>query len=99
MGHDFEVTFSAIGDAPVLPDLLNQIAPQEQIKPVTAGGAYDTRSCHDAIAAKGGVAVMPPRKGTPQPMMPRLALTPSKRLSVLRVHSGANGADIIAQAA
>ncbi|MDQ2068038.1 IS5 family transposase [Xinfangfangia sp. CPCC 101601] len=57
-----EVTSSAIGDAPVLPDLLNQIAPQEQITSVTADGAYDTRSCHDAIAARGAAAVIPPRK-------------------------------------
>lgn len=57
-----EVTSSAIGDAPVLPDLLNQIAPQEQITSVTADGAYDTRSCHDAIAARDAAAVIPPRK-------------------------------------
>ena len=57
-----EVTSSAIGDAPVLPDLLNQIAPQEKIACVTADGAYDTRACHDAIAARGAVAVIPPRK-------------------------------------
>lgn len=57
-----EVTSSAIGDAPVLPDLLDQIAPQEKIARVTADGAYDTRSCHDAIAARGAVAIIPPRK-------------------------------------
>ena len=57
-----EVTSSAIGDAPVLPDLLNQIAPQEKIACVTADGAYDTRACHDEIAARGVVAVIPPRK-------------------------------------
>ena len=29
---------------------------------VTAGGAYDTRKCHDAIADRGAHAVIPPRK-------------------------------------
>ncbi|WP_407644058.1 transposase [Falsigemmobacter faecalis] len=47
------ITSGAIGDAPVLPDLLSQIAPQEEIAPVTADGACDTRACHDAIAARG----------------------------------------------
>jgi len=58
----FEVTSSANGDAPVLPDLLNQIAPQQQIASVTADGTYDPLSCHDAIAARGAAAVIPPRK-------------------------------------
>ena len=51
-----------IGDAPVLPDLLNQIPAYEQISSVTADGAYDTRKCHDAIADRGARAVIPPRK-------------------------------------
>jgi len=29
---------------------------------VTADGAYDTRKCHDAIAARNAHAVIPPRK-------------------------------------
>jgi hypothetical protein len=45
-----EVTSSSIGDAPMLPDLLNQNSPDQQIGSVTADGAYDTRKCHDAIA-------------------------------------------------
>jgi len=70
-----EVTSSAVGDAPVLPDLLHQIAPQEEITCVTApchdlranhcratDGAYDTRACHDAIAARGAIAIIPLRK-------------------------------------
>src|SRR5690606_22219973 len=66
------VTTSAIADAPVLPDLRNQIAPQEEIARVRADGAYNTRACrHDAIAARGAVAVIPPRKNarlwTPTP--------------------------------
>ncbi|RRH72407.1 IS4/IS5 family transposase [Falsigemmobacter faecalis] len=41
-----DVTSGAIGDAPVLPDLLSQIALQEKIACVTADGAYDTGGCH-----------------------------------------------------
>ena len=57
-----ELTGSHIGDAPVLPDLLNQIPADEVIGSVTADGAYDTRKCHDAIADRGANAVIPPRK-------------------------------------
>ena len=51
-----EVTSSSIGDAQMLPDLLNQIAPDQLLGSVTADGAYDTRKCHNAHA------VIPPRK-------------------------------------
>ena len=47
-----EVTTSSIGDAPMLPDLLNQIPADEDISSVTADGAFDTRKCHDAIASR-----------------------------------------------
>ena len=57
-----EVTSNAIGDAPMLPELLAQIAPDEAIASVCADGAYDTRSCLDAIAQRGAMAVIPPRK-------------------------------------
>lgn len=57
-----EVTSSSIGDAPMLPDLLNQIAPDQVLGSVTADGAYDTRKCHDAVAARNAHAVIPPRK-------------------------------------
>ena len=57
-----EITASHIGDAPVLPDLLSQIPGNQEIGSVTAAGAYDTRKCHDAIAARGAHAVIPPRK-------------------------------------
>ena len=57
-----EVTSSSIGDTPMLPDLLNQIAPDQLLGSVTADGAYDTRKCHDAIAARNAHAVIPPRK-------------------------------------
>lgn len=57
-----EVTTSNIGDAPMLPELLNQISPEQDVGSVTADGAYDTRKCYDAIAARGAHAVIPPRK-------------------------------------
>ena len=57
-----EVTSNAIGDAPMLPELLAQIPGDEAIARVSADGAYDTRACLDAIALRGAQAVIPPRK-------------------------------------
>ena len=57
-----EVTTSNVGDAPILPELLNQIPADQTIGSVTADGAYDTRRCHDVIAARNAHAVIPPRK-------------------------------------
>ena len=57
-----EVTSSNIGDAPMLPELLNQIPRDQDIGSVTADGAYDSRKCHEAIAARDAHAVIPPRK-------------------------------------
>jgi hypothetical protein len=54
-----EVTTNNIGDAPMLPELLNQIPPDQDIGSVTADGAYDTRKCHEAIAARDACAVIP----------------------------------------
>lgn len=57
-----EFTSNEIGDAPMLPELLDQIPPDQDIASVTADGVYDTRKCHDAIAERGAHAVIPPRK-------------------------------------
>ena len=57
-----EITTSNIGDAPMLPELLSQIPPDQDVGSVTADGAYDTRKCHEAIAARNAHAVIPPRK-------------------------------------
>jgi len=57
-----EVTGAGVGDPTMLPELLAQIPPGEDIATVTADGAYDTRKCHDAIAARRADAVIPPRK-------------------------------------
>jgi len=46
----------------MLPELLDQIPPDQEIGSVTADGAYDTRKCHNAIAERGAHAVIPPRR-------------------------------------
>lgn len=56
-----EVTTSNFGVAPMLPELLEQIPLDQDIGSVTADGVYDTRKCHDAVAARGAHAVIPPR--------------------------------------
>jgi hypothetical protein len=57
-----EVTDNSIGDAPVLPELLDQIPPAEQIASVSADGAYDTKACHEAIALRQTHAVIPTQR-------------------------------------
>jgi hypothetical protein len=57
-----EFTASDIGDAPMLPEPPGQIPPEQEIACVTADGAFDTRKCHDAIAARGAAAIIPPRR-------------------------------------
>ncbi|RAK24143.1 DDE family transposase [Salipiger aestuarii] len=57
-----EFTTSDVGDAPMLPELHDQIPPGHEIASVTADGAFDTRKSHDAIAARGAAAIIPPRK-------------------------------------
>jgi hypothetical protein len=57
-----EFTTSDVGDAPMLPELLDQIPPDQEIASVTADGAFDTRKCHEAIAERGASAIIPPRK-------------------------------------
>ncbi len=72
-----EITGSHIGDAPILPDLLDQIPEDQEIGSVTADGAYDTRKCHDAIADRGAHAVIPPRKNAnPARIIAALAARP-----------------------
>jgi hypothetical protein len=57
-----EFTSSETGDSPVLPRLLDQIPPGEQIGSVTGDDSFDTRRCHSAILERGGTAVIPIRK-------------------------------------
>lgn len=53
---------AAIGEAPMLTELLNQIPSDQDVGSVTAVGAYDTRKCHETIAARDAYTVIPPRK-------------------------------------
>lgn len=57
-----EVTTNAIGDAATLPSLLAQIPTGERIAIVGGDGAYDTKKCRAAIAARGADAVIPVRR-------------------------------------
>lgn len=57
-----EFTTRNLGNAPILPETLDQISPGQEISCVTADGAYDTRKCHDMIAARGAAAITPPRR-------------------------------------
>ncbi|MGF6528998.1 hypothetical protein ABID77_004311 [Variovorax sp. PvP013] len=59
-----EVTDNAIGDAPMLPQLLAlaQIPEDEPLHSVSADGAYDTKACHEAIAGRQAAAIIPTRK-------------------------------------
>jgi hypothetical protein len=59
----------------MLPELLDQIPPEQEIASVTADGAFDTRKCHDAIAARGAAAIIPPRKNA-KPWKPDTAGAP-----------------------
>ena len=67
-----EITGSNVGDAPMLPELLDQIPADVELGSVTADGAYDTRKCHDAVADRGAHAVMPPRRNA-KPWKPSTA--------------------------
>lgn len=67
-----EVTDNSVGDAPMLPELLGQIPPDEAVASVSGDGAYDTKACHAAIIERGAQAVIPPRKNA-QPWKVTLA--------------------------
>lgn len=57
-----EMTGSRVGEGPILKGLLEQITIDQPIAKVSADGAYDTRNCHEAIAARNVIAVTPSRK-------------------------------------
>ena len=84
-----EITGSRVGDAPMLPDLLNQIPDDQPLGIVTADGAYDTRACHAAIAARGAAALA---IGL-EPMAPQwLAPAPQERQAMEGNHRRGDGA-------
>jgi IS5 family transposase len=83
-----EFTSSREGDSPVLPDLLAQIPSDEPIGTVTADGAYDTRTCHSAIAERGGTAIIPIRRnGRPWKEDGPAAQTRNETLRATRYHA------------
>ena len=57
-----EVTDNAIGDAPMLSQLLAQIPHDELLNSVSADGTYDTRACHEALAHRQATAIIPTRR-------------------------------------
>ena len=67
-----EVTNNSVGDAPMLPELLRRIPPDEAVASVSEDGANDTKACHAAIIERGAQAVIPPRKNA-QPWKVTLA--------------------------
>ena len=71
-----EITGNTMGDAPMLPELLAQIPPEEAIASVCADGAYDTRACRDAIALRGAQAV-----SSAQERQPVVPAQPGRRVS------------------
>ncbi|MDT4840416.1 IS5 family transposase ISBhu1 [compost metagenome] len=57
------MTHQDVGDADVLPELLDQIPTDTPIDTIGGDGAYDTKQCHAAIAARGAQPSIPPREG------------------------------------
>ena len=105
-----EITGSQIGDAPMLPELLDQIPPDVEIGSVTADGAFTTRASAmtPLTAATAGAQgeLIPssrpartPSRGSHRPP----GRSPGTRLCVPRNTSvgpsGENGADTTAEAA
>ncbi|VDC18863.1 hypothetical protein XINFAN_00005 [Pseudogemmobacter humi] len=71
----------------MLPGLPGRIPPDQEIGSVTADGAFDTRKCHETIAARGAAASIPPSKNagpwkpdTPGVIARNEALRASKRV-------------------
>ena len=58
-----ELTAAFVGDAGVLPALLEQLPADEPVATVAADGAYDTRACHAALLNRQAAALIPPRAG------------------------------------
>ncbi len=72
----------------MLPELLERIAPDEEIATVTADGASDTRACHDALAARGAAAIIPPRRNA-RPWKPDTAAARARN-EILRTSTRPN---------
>ncbi|KVW29246.1 transposase [Burkholderia ubonensis] len=57
------MTHQDVADGNLLATLLDQIPGDKQIDVIGGDGAYDTKLCHAAIAARGAVPSIPPRDG------------------------------------
>ena len=56
-----EMTDHRHGDGEIVPGLLAQLHPEEQIGIISGDGAYDTRGVYEASAARGAALVVPPK--------------------------------------
>lgn len=54
------VTTNDFKDSQILPDLLEQVS--DEIKQVSADGAYESRNCYEAIGERKARAAIPPQK-------------------------------------
>jgi Transposase DDE domain. len=59
--HSLKVTTDEIGDATMLPILLNETP--KSVKEVAADKGYDTRECRGVIHRRGAKGLIPPRNG------------------------------------
>ncbi|MGU8077194.1 IS5 family transposase [Burkholderia pyrrocinia] len=57
------MTHQDVADGDVLAELLDQIPTDERLDIVGGDGAYDSKPCHAAIAARGAAPSIPPRDG------------------------------------
>lgn len=57
------MTHQDVADGDVLAELLDQIPTDERLGAVGGDGAYDSKPCHAAIAARGAIPSIPPRDG------------------------------------
>ena len=67
----------------MLPELLSQIPPDQEIGSVTADGACDTRKCHDAIAERGARRHSAAQKTPSRGRLPHPNITAGARSPVL----------------
>ncbi|MEX3592277.1 MAG: IS5 family transposase [Burkholderia sp.] len=61
--HAALMTNQNVADGDALAQLLDQIPREEQIDVIGGDGAYDTKPCHAAIAARSAIPSIPPREG------------------------------------
>ncbi|KAF1009816.1 MAG: IS5 family transposase ISBam3 [Burkholderia gladioli] len=62
--HAVLMTNQNVADGDALAKLLAQIPREEQIDVIGGDGAYDTKPCHAAIAARSAIPSIPPSEGS-----------------------------------